>query len=128
LYLQDNYRLKNLKELADRRTAAMQAKERLLKKFEAAPKPSDPEMIAKRIEREAIAAAREARRANRERSAQEDLARQIAEADAKARAASADADAREAEARDRIARVLTDEAERKAERDRRYAARKAQQR
>ncbi len=61
---------------------------------------------------------------------QEDLARQIAEAGAIARAASAEADAREAEAREEIAShaFSTDEAERKAERDRRYAARKAKQR
>lgn len=85
-------------------------------------------MRAKRAAREAIATAREARRADRERSVQEELARQIAEADAIARAASAETDAREADARNRIARVITDEAERKAERDRRYAARKAKQR
>ena len=120
--------MKNLKELSERRAAAAQAKEQLLKKFEAAPKPSDPDMVAKRAEREAIAAAREARRADRERSLQEDFALQIAEADAIACAASAEADAREADASNRIARVLTDEAERKAERDRRYAARKARQR
>ena len=120
--------MKNLKELSERRAAAAQAKEQLLKKFEAAPKPSDPDMVAKRAEREAIAAAREARQADRERSLQEDFALQIAEADAIACAASAEADAREADARNRIARVLTDEAERKAERDRRYAARKARQR
>ncbi len=120
--------MKNLKELSERRAAAAQAKQQLLKKFEAAPKPDDPDMVAKRAEREAIAAAREARRADRERAAQEDIARKAAEAEAIARAASAEADAREADAKNRIARVLVDEAERKAERDRRYAARKAKQR
>jgi hypothetical protein len=120
--------LKNLKELSERRAAAAQAKEQLLKKFGAAPKSSDPDMVDRRAKRVAVAAAREARRAERERSVQENLARQTAEAEAIARAASAEADAREADARNRIARVLTDEAERKAERDRRYAARKAKQR
>ena len=42
--------------------------------------------------------------------------------------AKAEATAREQAERDRIARVVADEAERKAERDRRYAARKARQR
>ena len=83
---------------ADRRKAAAEAKKLLLKKFEAAPKPDDPEMQAKLAERKANAEAR------------------------------AEAEAREAIARDRIARVVADEAERKAERDRRYAARKARQR
>jgi hypothetical protein len=85
-------------------------------------------MVAKRAEREAVAAARETRRVERERSVQEERDRQIVEAAAVARAASAQADALEAEATNRIARVATDKAERKAERDRRYAARKAKQR
>jgi Family of unknown function (DUF6481) len=123
-----NYRLKTLKELAERRAAAAAAKKLLLKKFETAPKPSDPDMVAKRAEREAVAAARETRRVERERSVQEERDRQIVEAAAVARAASAQADALEAEATNRIARVATDTAERKAERDRRYAARKAKQR
>jgi hypothetical protein len=39
----------------------------------------------------------------------------------------AEAEARHAELNNRVARVVADEAERKAERDRRYAARKARQ-
>jgi Family of unknown function (DUF6481) len=123
-----NYRLKTLKELAERRAAAAAAKKLLLKKFETAPKPGDPDMVAKRSEREAVAAARETRRVERERSVQEERDRQIVEAAAVGRAASAQADALEAEAKNRIARVATDKAERKTERDRRYAARKAKQR
>jgi hypothetical protein len=48
-----------------------------------------------------------------------------AAADAEKRA---DAEAREAEVANRVSRVVADEAARKAERDRRYAARKARQR
>jgi hypothetical protein len=124
----DDYRLKNLKELAERRAAAAEAKKLLLKKFDSAPKPSDPEMLAKRAEREAIAAAREARRAEKERLAQEKLARKQAEVEALAQAALEQAEAAKVEANRHVARVVADEAERKAERDRRYAARKAKQR
>lgn len=85
-------------------------------------------MVAIRSEREAVAAARESRRVERQRSVQEERDRQIVEAAAVARAASAQADALEAEAKNRSARVATDKAERKTERDRRYAARKARQR
>lgn len=99
---------------ADRRKAAEEAKKLLLKKFESAPKPDDPEMIAKRAEREALAAAREARRIEREQEKQEQAIREKAEAEARAEAeATAKAEA---------------EAEAKAERDRRYAARKARKR
>jgi hypothetical protein len=120
--------LKNLKELNERRSAAMEAKKLLLKKFESAPKADDPEVIAKRAKREAIAAAREARKAERERLAKVEEERKQAQAQALAEAAAAEAEALAAEAKNRIARVVLDEAERKAERDRRYAARKARQR
>lgn len=120
--------MKNLKELNERRAAAAEARKLLLKKFDSAPKADDPEVIAKRAEREAIVAAREARKAERERLAKEEEDRKLAEAEAVARAAAAEAEALAAEANNRIARVVMDEAERKAERDRRYAARKAKQR
>jgi hypothetical protein len=126
----------------ERRKAATEAKQKLLKKFEAAPKPDDPEMVAKRAERQALAEARETRRAERRRQKQEEAerlkaeaaAREAAEAKAKADAiaeaeaiATAEAEAREAGKKKLIERVIADEAERKAERDRRYAARKARQ-
>ena len=90
----DDYRLKNLKELSERRAAAAQAKEQLLKKIRGSTEIGDPDMVDRRAKRVAVAAAREARRAERERSAQENLARQTAEAEAIARAASAEADTR----------------------------------
>ncbi|RCS22279.1 hypothetical protein DUT91_19695 [Phyllobacterium salinisoli] len=117
---------------AERRKAAAEAKQQLLKKFETAPKPTDPEVVAKQEERKAIAAAREARRAEREQLKREERDRKLAEAEALANAAAleakAKAEAQEAEMSNRIARVVADDAERKAERDRRYAARKARQR
>ena len=117
---------------ADRRKAAAEAKQQLLKKFATAPKADDPELAAKLAERQANAAAREARRAERDRLKQQEHERQLADAAAVTAAAEAeakaDATAREQVERDRIARVVADEAERKAERDRRYAARKARQR
>lgn len=117
---------------AERRKASAEAKQQLLKKFETAPKPNDPEMLAKREERLAVSAAREARRAERERLKQEKHDRRLAEVAALAEAAAAEAEAmaeaQHAEMKSRIARVVADDAERKAERDRRYAARKARQR
>ncbi|HEY4202510.1 MAG TPA: DUF6481 family protein [Devosiaceae bacterium] len=109
--------MKQLKDnsFEERRKASLEAKKQLLKKFEAAPKPDDPEMLAKRAEREAIARAREERQAERARLKAEVAAAKQAEIDAQAAAEAAKR------------RVLTPE-EQKAERDRRYAARKARQR
>ncbi|KXF75865.1 hypothetical protein ATN84_18085 [Paramesorhizobium deserti] len=117
---------------AERRKAAAEAKQQLLRKFEAAPKLDDPEMLARREERLAISVAREARSAERKRLKQGEHDRRLAEAAALAEAANAEAkamaEARQAKMNGHIARVLADDAERKAERDRRYAARKARQR
>jgi len=116
----------------DRQKDSADAKKQLLSKFKAAPKPDDPEMAAKRAEREALVAARELRHAERARLKEEKAAREKAEAEAIENAvaiARAKAEAKEAEdQKSRIERVIADEAERKAERDRRYAARKARQR
>ena len=111
--------------MEERRKTAAEAKLRLLKKFRAAPKPDDPEMLAKRAERVAIAAAREARHAERERVKQEKADRQKVEA---AERKAAEAAAREAGLEKQAESLVASEAERKAERDRRYAARKARKR
>jgi hypothetical protein len=111
--------------LEERRKAAADAKQQLLDKFKAAPKPDDPQVQAKRAEREALAAARDVRHAERERLKQESAARRTAEA---AERKVAEAQAREADLKDREERAAAGEAERKAERDRRYAARKARKR
>ena len=111
--------------LEERRKAAADAKLLLLKKFKAAPKPNDPEMLAKRAEREAIATAREARQAERERVKREEAERKKAAAAEREAATAAE---REAELKKQADSAVADEAARKAERDRRYAARKARKR
>ena len=107
----------------------MEAKKKLLEKMKAAPKPDDPEMIAKRAERAAVAEARELRRAERERLKLEEEERKVAEAkaaeEAAYAAANADAIAREAEEKARAENAIAEMAALKEKRDKRYAARKA---
>lgn len=77
----------------------------------------------------AVTAARQERRLERERLKRVEVERRIAEAcerqAAADAAARAETDLRETAEKHRIARVIEDEAARKAERDRRYANRKA---
>lgn len=117
------------KDLNDRRSAANDAKAAQLQAYRAAIEAAAPDREAKQAERLAIAEAREARRAERERIKLEEQNRIAAEAAEReaaiAVAARAEADARELANKTRIARVFEDEAARKAERDRRYANRKA---
>lgn len=86
-------------------------------------------MREKLAAREAASRARDARRAEREALKTAENERILAEAAASAAAAEAEqraeAEARQAEIANRVSRVVADEAARKAERDRRYAARKA---
>lgn len=118
-------------ELSDRRSSAADAKAALLQAYHAAKAAAEPTQLARQAERVAIAAAREERRAERERVKTEERERIRAEAEEReaaiAAAARAEIDAREAAEKNRISRVLEDEAARKAERDRRYANRKARQ-
>ena len=117
---------------AERRSAAADAKRRLLAKFASSPKPTDPELQEKLAAREAVAEAREVRRAEREAHKQAERDRLRAEAAELAAAAEAqeraEAEVRQAEIADRASHLAAYEAARKAERDRRYAARKARQR
>jgi len=124
------------KDIFERRNAANEAKKALLERFKAKPAADDPAVLAKQAERKAILAAREIREAEKARLKQEKLAREAAEkAEREAAAeaariaaeevAQAEAKIREAEENERISRLLSDEAERKAKRDARYAARKA---
>lgn len=124
------------KDIFERRNAANEAKKALLERFKSKPAADDPAVLARQAERKAILAAREIREAEKARLKQEKLAREAAEkaereAAAEAariaaeEAAAAEAKIREAEETDRISRLLADEAERKAKRDARYAARKA---
>lgn len=95
-------------DFADRQKAASEAKKALLEKFLASPKLDDPEVVARRAER----VERAARKAERIQIAKAEKAQAEAAQAAKEKAAS------------EKKQSLT-EAERKAERDRRYAARKA---
>ena len=124
------------KDVFERRNAANEAKKALLAKFNSRPSDDDPAVLARQAERKAILEARAIREAEKEKLKQERLAREAAErakreAAAEAarlaaeEAARAEANQREAEETERIASLLTDEAERKAKRDARYAARKA---
>lgn len=124
------------KDFSERRNAAIEAKQALLAKFKSKPAADDPEVIKRQQERRAILEAREKREAERERQKQERLAREAvekAEREAAAEAArlAAEEEARleaarqQAEETARIAAALAEEAERKAKRDARYAARKS---
>ncbi|KQZ15433.1 hypothetical protein ASD44_16230 [Mesorhizobium sp. Root554] len=124
------------KDFSERRNAADEARKALLERFKAKPAADDPAVLAKRAERKAILEARALREAEKLKQKQERLAREAAEKAAREAAeeaarleaeiqAAADAKIREAEENERIARLLADEAERKAKRDARYAARKS---
>ncbi len=118
-------------EISDRRAAAAEAKTALLRAYSAAKIAAEPARQARQAERIAIAAAREERRLERERLKLAQSERLVIEAaeqlKAVAAAAQAETEAHETSEKNRIARVIEDEAARKAERDRRYANRKARQ-
>lgn len=118
-------------ELSDRRAASNDAKISLLSAYRAAKTAAEPAKVARQAERKAVVAAREERRVERERLKQEERVRVETEAAERQAAAEAEAlaaaEAREGAEKARIARVIEDEAARKAERDRRYANRKARQ-
>jgi hypothetical protein len=113
---------------------ASEAKQHRLERFKAAA--DDPEKQARRAERDAVAAAREAERKARAIKLlreKEDIERQQAEAAerevAQAAAREAGLEAKLAETADReIAQKAAREAERQTERDRRYAARRNRKR
>lgn len=124
------------KDIFERRNAANEARKALLARFNTRPAEDDPAVLARKAERQAIIDAREKRAIEREKLRQERLAREAAERAAREAAeeaarleaeerARAEAKIKEVEENERIARLLADEAERKAKRDARYAARKA---
>lgn len=123
--------MRNLKnnELADRRSAAVSAKAALVEAYRAAKESAGPEHEAKLAERRAIAEAREQRRAERELAKREEQKRLESEKAAleaaAAEAAAAEAASRALAEKERLASLMLDEVARKAERDRRYANRKA---
>lgn len=129
-------RTTKINDLAGRRSAAAEAKAALLRAYRATREAAEPTRVARQEELLAIAAARDARHEERDRlkseakARQEEQARVEAEAAACQEAAAVAARARIA-AREKadslVAQVLKDEAARKADRDRRYANRKARQ-
>jgi hypothetical protein len=102
---------------ADRQKAALEAKQNILNKFRAKPGPDDPAVMQRQAEREAQAAMRA--KAKQLRDA-EKAEKQIREAELAAQAAAQLVREKEEAA----AREVALEAERKAARDARYAARK----
>lgn len=103
---------------ADRLGAAANAKKALLEKFREQPGADDPAVAERQAARQAAAIAREARAAERKAAREAQKAAEIAEQAAR--------EANEArEAAERAEREVALEAERKAARDARYAARKA---
>ena len=124
------------KTFTDRRTSANEAMAARLAKFRAKPAPDDPEVLAREAARKAVLEAREIRTAERAVAKAELLAREAEEQAARALVleaekaaavvAAAEAEiAKKAAQNERASRVMADEAARKAERDERYAARKA---
>ena len=113
---------------ADRRDTALSAKKKLLERIKSAPKPDQAELDRKRAEKEATAAAREIRQAEQLRAKEVEAERKLAEAAALIEAeAQARIDA-ELETVKAAENEAAQEVERKEDRDRRYAARKARKR
>lgn len=124
---------------ADRRASAAIAKQAMLEKFKTRPGEDDPAEIERKAERSRIAEARTARLAEKQAAREAEEALRAAEREAAAVAAEAEriaaeqAQIAEQAARDAqklamVARVMEDEAARKAARDLRYANRKARSR
>jgi Family of unknown function (DUF6481) len=111
-------------DMKERLARAAEARQKALEKFKARPGPDDPEVLKRRQEREAIAAAREVREKERAIVRAKEAAER-AEREAKEKV---EREAREKrEAIEKVIRDAAEAAERKAERDRRYAARKTRQ-
>jgi hypothetical protein len=102
---------------ADRQKAALEARKMILNKFQSQPGPDDPAVKARQAKREALAAERDKAKQAREAAKAE---RQRAEAEAAAAAAAQLLREKE----EALARHAALEAEQKALRDMRYAARK----
>ncbi|MGE0766995.1 MAG: DUF6481 family protein [Hyphomicrobiaceae bacterium] len=109
------------KGFTDRLQNSTKAKQALVEKMRAAPRPDDPEVVAQRAAKSALLAAnraeRERRRAEKEAAAQAEAERLAAEQAAEL----AEAERKKREEADKIVALL---AEQKAARDARYAARK----
>lgn len=107
--------------LTDRLQRSKSAKQALIRKMQEAPKPDDPDVVARRAARSALLAAnqteRERRRAEKEAKDRMEAERLAAEQAAKL----AEAERKKREEAEKIVALL---AQQKAARDARYAARK----
>jgi hypothetical protein len=112
----------------DRLGAAAKAKKAELEKFRARSGANDPAFAERQAARQAVSVARDARTAERNASRLAGLAREAAEQTARDIAVEAEEAARAAEVARQAADDLVLQAERKAARDARYAARKARPR
>ena len=112
------------KSFSERQTSSADAKRALLRRFHAQPGPDDPAVIEQRAARQALVAAREKRIAERGAARREAKARAAPEAHPRAEREPSAPPARAAR---EAAEALALEAERKAARDARYAARKSRQ-
>lgn len=125
--------MRNPKEndLAGRRKSAAEAKAARLQAHRSAQETAEPKRLARQEKRISAAAAKEERIADRERAKLEEQERVVAQAALDVKAASAAAEGtlqtREESPEDRPSRTAESEAAQKAERDRRYADRKARQ-
>lgn len=108
-------------DFAERRNAATTAKKKLIEKMKLAPKADDPKVIARRAAKAALSASNALLRDEGARLKREAGAQQKADDDARALA---DDIAAKSGLDAAAQRSLTEKAEQKAERDRRYAARK----
>lgn len=112
-------------DFAERRNAATAAKKKLIDKMKLAPKADDPAVIASRAEKARISASKALERGERDRLKREADVRQKADDAARALA---EASAAQTELDAAAQRSVEEKAEQKAERDRRYAARKSRNR
>jgi hypothetical protein len=112
----------------DRLSAAANAKKAQLEKFRARSGANDPAFAERQAARQAISVARDARAAERNATRLAGLAREADEKAARDAAVEAEDVARAAEVARQAADDVTVQAERKAARDARYAARKARPR
>ncbi|MGA8600185.1 MAG: DUF6481 family protein [Beijerinckiaceae bacterium] len=112
----------------DRQSEAANARKAQLEKFRSRPDPNDPAILEKQAQRRAVIQARKAREAERERQRKireaEEAARKAAEETARQEQLRLEAELQEQLRLEEIARKEALEAEKKAERDARYAARK----
>ena len=115
--------VKTVKEIdfVERRNAAAASKKRLVEKMQRAPKFDDPALIASRAEKTRLSAANALQRRERDQLRHDADIQQKAEEEA---ASLAEVQAAKAKVDASAARSATEKAEQKAERDRRYAARK----